>query len=208
MSLEGENLRRNRLEQMGFPGFGNNPGSPHDIRPRRETIRPPINDSGIDLEGPEFQPQFSSPLHSRERERRHEKPANKERSRTIYALMTASVVAIGSLLANYVQLERSIEHERNYDALRHRLGEVLQENDDRQEENDELRSRQKKLEFENQILEMDVARLQRELIRIREAYRSTMLETQRPLTENGDSVTHNTNDSGRFRGREGSRINK
>lgn len=208
MSLEGENLRRNRLEQMGLPGFGKNPGSPHDIRPRHDTLRPPINDSGIDLEGSEFQPQFGLPLHARERERRHEQPAKKGRPRTVYALIAASVVAIGSLLANYVQLERSIEDERNRDALRQRLGEVLRDNDDRQEENVELRRRQKKLEFDNQILETDVARLQRELIRLREAYRSTVLETQRPLTENGDSVTRNTNDSGRVRGREGSRINK
>ncbi len=79
MSLEGDNLRKNRLELMGLPGFGNNSGSPRDIRPRRDEERPPINDFGMDLEGAEFQSKYGSGLGVSSKHVSHENPSSKTR---------------------------------------------------------------------------------------------------------------------------------
>lgn len=194
MSLDGEKLRRNRLELMGFPGYGKNPAYPQDVQRRQQDMPPPINDFGIDLEGPDFRRQYGSALGA-SRQNDHSEKLH-EQSRTIYALIAASAIAIGSLLGNYVLSERLSDAQQTEDNLQHGLQKAFDDNGALYEDYLQERTVRRSAEMRERLQEADIMRLRTELDRVQDVYRERILRSQYPLPQNRDSISGNTNNSG------------
>lgn len=202
MALENEPPGHNRLERMGLPGYGKNPGSHRDLPPRHEGIPSRINDSGIDLEGAEFEKKYGSTP----RRAPQENTPSKESSRMMYALMAASVIAIGSLLANCVQWQKHSKSEEIRQSQREKLQDTFHRYDALEAEYLKERTARRSAELTARLQKTDVELMRQEVERVRELYRAKVLEAQRPLSENGDRVSDNTNNGRRVSGRKSTGI--
>lgn len=195
MALENEPPGHNRLERMGLPGYGRNPGSPKDVRPRQKDIFPPIQDSGISLDAPGFGYRSNDHLGIPQNEAPQKQPASQESSRTVYALIAAGAIAIGSLLANYVQWQKLTKAEENQQLHLGELQDAFLRYDDLHEEYLQERTARRSAELTTRLHEADIFRMRQEIERVRELYYSKLRETQRPLPQNGNRVSDNTNNS-------------
>lgn len=206
MARENEPPGHNRLERMGLPGFGKNPRSPRDMPRRYGDVPTPINDQGIDLEAPDFQQQYRSPLGTPSQNvQQNLRP--KEPSRTIYALLAASAIAMSSLLANCVQWQKLSESEEMRQSQRERLQDAFYRYDALEEEYQKERTARRSAELTTRLQQADIIRMRQELERVREQYRAKVLEAQRPLPENGDRVSGNSYNGGRVGSRKSTGIN-
>ncbi len=206
MALENEPPGHNRLERMGLPGYGRNPGSPKDVRPPQANNFAPIRDYGMDLESPTFQNKYGSGLGVPSKHVPHERPPSYESSRTLYALIAAGAIAISSLLANCVQWQKLSESEKMRQSQREGMQDALLRYDALEEEFLKERTARRSAELTTRLQQADVIRMRQELERVRELYRAKILEAQSPLPKNGDRVSDNTNNSRRVGGRKGAGI--
>lgn len=168
-----ENLRRNRLAEMGLPGFGNNPPARN-----QHTYTPPPNDNGIDLghlDGDSMLAWGKNSPRGNEESQRTPGTHRASTRRLIYGLVGALLVSIGG---NYCQWKRENERADSDRMMNTFIDRKLRENDGLESENRHLR------------WELIVER------QAKERLESLLLNHERPLPQDPHPVPRDRNDSG------------
>ncbi len=159
MTSRGEDIRRNRLEEMGFPGYGRNPPTELHRLNKPSNVGRPLMEVLKECEADENRQQQSN------QGERIQSPSTK--LRTMRRLVYVLVAAVGvSLTGNYVQWNGAAETEEENQMLGKGINTVLRKNDDLTRENFDLRLGNLKLEMRqktNGVLESMHRRAQENL---------------------------------------------
>ena len=111
-------------------------------------------------------------------------------NRTYHALVLAAIIAIGSMVGNYVQALKISKDEETQQSLITRLENSYHRNDELTKELFNEQSALRRAEFTTSIQKIDINKLMNRL----QHYET--LEAQRTLPQNSNLLTDNTDDSG------------